>query len=39
MELVPTLQGDVENLSFESACHDGNYSMTAMLAAGRVEVR
>ena len=37
MELAPTRQDDVENLIFEAACHEGNYSMTAMLAGARME--
>ena len=37
MELAPTRQDDVENLIFEAACHEGNYSMTAMLAGARLE--
>ena len=37
MELAPTLQDSVENLIFEAACHEGNYSLTAMLAGARIE--
>jgi len=37
MELAPTLQDNVENLIFEAACHEGNYSLTAMLTGARME--
>ncbi len=37
MELAPTLQDNVQNLIFESACHEGNYSLTAILAGARLE--
>ena len=37
MELAPTLQDSVQNLIFEAACHEGNYSLTAMLAGARME--
>ena len=36
MELAPTLQDSVQNLIFEAACHEGNYSLTAMLAGARI---
>lgn len=36
MELAPTRQDNVENLIFEAACHEGNYSLTAMLAGARM---
>ena len=37
LELAPTLQDSVQNLIFEAACHEGNYSLTAMLAGARME--
>ena len=37
MELAPTLQDNIENLIFEAACHEGNYSLTAMLTGARME--
>ena len=37
MELAPALQDNVKNLIFESACHEGNYSLTGMLAGARME--
>ena len=37
MELAPSLQDNVQNLIFEAACHEGNYSLTAMLAGARIE--
>ncbi len=37
MELAPTLQDNTENLIFEAACHEGNYSLTTMLAGARLE--
>lgn len=37
MELALTLQDNTQNLIFESACHEGNYSLTAMLAGARLE--
>ncbi len=36
MELAPTRQDSVQNLIFEAACHEGNYSLTAMLAGARI---
>jgi hypothetical protein len=36
MELAPTLQDSMQNLIFEAACHEGNYSLTAMLAGARI---
>ena len=37
MELALTLQDNTQNLIFEAACHEGNYSLTAMLAGARLE--
>ena len=37
MELALVLQDNVDNLIFESACHEGNYSLTGMLAGARME--
>lgn len=37
MELALALQNNTENLIFESACHEGNYSLTGMLAGARME--
>ena len=37
LELAPTLQDNTENLIFEAACHEGNYSLTTMLAGARLE--
>lgn len=37
IELALVLQDNVENLIFESACHEGNYSLTGMLAGARME--
>ena len=37
MELALTELDNTENLIFESACHEGNYSLTAMLAGARIE--
>ena len=37
MELALTGRDNTENLIFESACHEGNYSLTGMLAGARIE--
>ncbi len=37
MELAPALQDNTENLIFEAACHEGNYSLTGMLTGARME--
>lgn len=37
MELAPALQDNAENLIFEAACHEGNYSLTGMLTGARME--
>ena len=37
MELALVQQDNVKNLIFESACHEGNYSLTAMLGGARIE--
>ena len=37
IELALVLQDNTENLIFESACHEGNYSLTGMLAGSRME--
>ena len=37
IELALVRQDDVENLIFESACHEGNYSLTGVLAGARME--
>ena len=39
MELALVRQDDTENLIFESACHEGNYSLTGMLAGARIDER
>ncbi len=39
MELALARQDDTENLIFESACHEGNYSLTGMLAGARIDER
>ena len=37
MELALVREDNVENLIFESACHEGNYALTAMLAGARID--
>ena len=37
MELAVARQDNEENLIFESACHEGNYSLTGMLAGARID--
>ena len=37
IELALVRQDDVQNLIFESACHEGNYSLTGVLAGARME--
>ena len=37
MELALVQQDNVENLIFEAACHEGNYSLTGMLTGARLE--
>ena len=37
MELALMLQDNKENLIFEAACHEGNYSLTAILAGARID--
>jgi hypothetical protein len=37
MELALEALDNTENLIFESACHEGNYSLTAMLAGARID--
>ena len=37
MELALARQDNEENLIFESACHEGNYSLTGMLAGARID--
>ena len=37
MELALVRQDDAQNLIFESACHEGNYSLTGMLAGARID--
>ena len=39
LELALVRQDDTENLIFESACHEGNYSLTGMLAGARIDER
>ena len=36
MELALVLQDNVENLIFEAACHEGNYSLTGILTGARL---
>ena len=37
IELALARQDNVQNLIFESACHEGNYALTAMLAGARID--
>ena len=37
IEIPLTKQGDKENLIFETACHEGNYALTSILAGARLE--
>lgn len=37
MDLALVRQDDTQNLIFESACHEGNYSLTGMLAGARID--
>ena len=37
MELALVRQDNARNLIFESACHEGNYSLTGMLAGARID--
>ena len=37
MELALVLQDNVKNQIGETGCHEGNYSMTSMLAGARLE--
>ena len=37
MELALVRQDNTQNLIFESACHEGNYSLTGMLAGARLD--
>ena len=37
LDLALVRQDDTENLIFESACHEGNYSLTGMLAGARID--
>lgn len=37
IEIPLTKQSDKENLIFETACHEGNYALTSILAGARLE--
>jgi hypothetical protein len=37
MDLALVLQDNVKNQIGETGCHEGNYSMTSMLAGARLE--